>query len=116
MSNIPPPPMPSFARIFDDLNKGDHLYDDIIDNATVFHDDPYMFSSEQKDDFQKELKQLEEIGAAPELLTDAQAEQECIKWKTEYSVVPGASWGKLPSDLQQKWLEYSCDYFLLEKA
>lgn len=45
-------------------------------------------------------------------ITDAEANKQCIEWKNQYEVVIGKSWGNLPHDLQQKWLQYSCDYHL----
>ena len=45
-------------------------------------------------------------------ITDAEAVAVCTEWKEKYHVVVGASWGELPYDLQQKWLEYSCDYHM----
>lgn len=46
------------------------------------------------------------------LISDAEASKTCTEWKDKYNVVVGVSWGDLPYDLQQKWLEYSCDYHL----
>ena len=51
--------------------------------------------------------------AAPAVaITDAEAIETCTKWKEQYHVIVGASWGDLPYDMQQKWLEYSCDYHM----
>lgn len=49
-------------------------------------------------------------------ITDAEAIESCTEWKTKYNVIVGASWGDLPYDLQQKWLEYSCDYHLKDEG
>lgn len=49
-------------------------------------------------------------------ITDAEAVTKCTEWKTKYNVIVGASWGDLPYDLQQKWLEYSCDYHMKDEA
>lgn len=45
-------------------------------------------------------------------ISDAEAFTFCSEWKETYNVVAGVSWGNLPYNLQQKWLEYSCDYHL----
>lgn len=45
-------------------------------------------------------------------LSDADARHLCEGWQTEYGVKIGVEWGSLPYDLQQKWLQYSCDYLL----
>jgi hypothetical protein len=49
--------------------------------------------------------------AAPSI-TDTEAVATCTEWMKKYNVIVGASWGDLPFDLQQRWLEYSCDYHL----
>ena len=49
-------------------------------------------------------------------ITDAEAIETCTAWKNKYNVIVGASWGDLPYDLQQKWLEYSCDYHMKDSA
>ena len=66
----------------------------------------------------------EELGASWEKgfddkansMTDAEAFKACSEWKNNYSVVMGVSWGSLPYDLQQKWMQYSCDYLLDKDA
>lgn len=45
-------------------------------------------------------------------LSDADARHICNDWKKEHNVVPGVSWGSLPFQLQQKWLQYACDFLL----
>lgn len=45
-------------------------------------------------------------------ITDEEARKLCTEWKDKYNVVVGVSWGNLPYNLQQTWLEYSCDYHL----
>ena len=45
-------------------------------------------------------------------LSDSDARNFCEGWKQEHNVVVGVSWGSLPFDLQQKWLQYACDYLL----
>ncbi len=45
-------------------------------------------------------------------LSDSDARHICSDWKNEHNVVVGVSWGSLPFQLQQKWMQYSCDYLL----
>jgi hypothetical protein len=45
-------------------------------------------------------------------LSDADARHICSDWKAEHNVVVGVSWGSLPFQLQQKWVQYACDYLL----
>ena len=54
------------------------------------------------------------VGETAPAITDTEAVATCTEWKTKYNVIVGASWGDLPYDLQQKWLEYSCDYHMKE--
>jgi hypothetical protein len=49
-------------------------------------------------------------------LSDADATHLCQEWRTTYNVVLGTSWGSMPFDLQQKWLQYACDYLLKQTA
>ena len=49
-------------------------------------------------------------------ISDAEATEFCLSWKTQYEVIPGVSWGTLPSNLQQKWMLYSCDYHLQDSV
>lgn len=55
-----------------------------------------------------------EGGAGESPLSDVEATKLCGEWKTNYTVVPGVSWGNLPYDLQQQWLHHSCDYHLTD--
>ena len=49
-------------------------------------------------------------------ISDAEATEFCLSWKSQYEVVPGVSWGTLPTNLQQKWMLYSCDYHLVSNS
>lgn len=49
-------------------------------------------------------------------IPDAEATATCMAWKEKYNVVVGVSWGTLPSEIQEKWIVYSCDYHLLDEA
>ena len=46
------------------------------------------------------------------LITDEEAMKACTRWRDEYSVVLGVSWGSLPINLQSDWKKYDCDYHL----
>lgn len=45
-------------------------------------------------------------------LSDADARGLCSSWRETHNVVIGVSWGSLPFELQQKWLQYACDFLL----
>lgn len=76
-------------------------------------DDFYLKSDKSKrDDKESEPKQLDDDALSSKTLTDSESTKQCGEWRTDYSVIPGVSWGSLPFDLQKKWLEYSCDYHL----
>jgi len=64
------------------------------------YDDPGEEGSEGKEDVFRDN------------LSDADARHICAEWKKEHNVVVGVSWGSLPFQLQQKWLQYACDYLL----
>ena len=40
------------------------------------------------------------------------ATKTCNQWLSEYGVVVGVSWGSLPYDLQDKWLDIGCDGYI----
>eukprot|EP01034_Spumella_vulgaris_P022703 gene22703-28856_t len=63
-----------------------------------------------KEDFMNEYMENEKEATVS--LTDAEALKICGEWRDTYKVSIGHSWGDLPYDLQQKWLEYSCDYHM----
>lgn len=101
LASQPAPPMPQFY--VDPKYTDAEKLADIIDDKFEAKDD-YETESKGKskyDDFAEELS-----------ITDTEAAKTCEKWKKEYSVVIGISWGSLPQDLQQKWMQYSCDYHL----
>lgn len=56
------------------------------------------------------------LALCPSHLTyrDAQNTEKCHKWKAQYAVVPGASWGDLPFQLQEEWKSINCDEYLVE--
>lgn len=80
---------------------------DLIDD--VFGKDSEEESLDFSSSYEKKEKKKESI-------TDAEAEKVCNEWKAKYKVSIGVSWGELPYDLQQKWVEYSCDYHMSDSA
>jgi hypothetical protein len=101
LASQPAPPMPQFYM--------DQKYTDAENLADIIDD-----RFEAKDDYEKDSKKkfkyddfTEEVS-----ISDTEAAKACEKWKTDYSVVIGVSWGSMPQDLQQKWMQYSCDYHL----
>lgn len=105
LASQPAPPMPEF-ELDSNYENGDTLADFIDDTfgkvATGASEDGYKSNSE------------EEASEKSIALSDTEAEEKCMEMKSKYSVVVGVSWGELPYDLQQKWLEYSCDYHMKE--
>ena len=108
LNNHPAPPMPEFpiSKDYEDAEKLADVVDDIFSKRLDDKNDALVDSKE----YEKELE--EEF----ETLTDAEALRVCGEWKEKYNVVIGVSWGNLPYDLQQKWLEYSCDYHLHDEG
>ena len=45
---------------------------------------------------------------APPPLTD-RMQNDCRKWKSQYKVQMGRSWGELPEPLQKQWKTVDCD-------
>jgi hypothetical protein len=104
LASHPAPPMPSFAL--------DPQYLDAEKLADVI-DDMFGKGAEDKtfkEDFMSEYMESEK--EATVTLTDSEALKICGEWRDTYHVAIGHSWGDLPFDLQQKWLEYSCDYHM----
>ena len=97
--------MPDFPmdKTYNDNEKLADLIDDVFGKESG--EESLDFSSS----YQKKDKKKESI-------TDAEAEKVCNEWKIKYKVKIGVSWGELPYDLQQKWVEYSCDYHMSDTA
>lgn len=55
-----------------------------------------------------------DISSEP-IISDEEALKICTLWKEKYSVIKGVSWGNLPFDLQNKWLQYQCDVHLADE-
>lgn len=45
-------------------------------------------------------------------VSDAAASEKCTGWKKIYGIQVGVSWGSAPMDVQEKWIQLSCDYHL----
>jgi len=97
--------MPDFPleKTYNDNEKLADLIDDIFGKESGEEDIDFLSAYEKKD------KKRESI-------TDADAEKVCNEWKIKYKVAIGISWGELPYDLQQKWLDYSCDYHMSDST
>jgi hypothetical protein len=110
----PAPPMPLFAMDSQYTNAeglADRI-DDLFSKEGAIDPDYYGgIGGEKEENMFNGGGQLEEPVSA---ITDAEAIETCTEWKQKYNVIVGASWGDLPYDLQQKWLEYSCDYHMKE--
>lgn len=101
LATHPAPPMPNFVMEseFEDAEKLADIIDDIFGKG---EGDKYAEGAEM-------------VEAEQEItLSDAEATKICTEWKDTYKVIVGVSWGDLPYDLQQKWVEYSCDYHMKE--
>ena len=110
LANHPAPPMPAFDLDpkYEDAEKLADVVDDIFGRL---EDDK---ERQSLDLFNYETDSWKEGGDFKEepSFSDSEAISKCTEWKTQYKVIVGVSWGDLPIDLQQKWLEYSCDYHL----
>lgn len=104
LASQPAPPIPDFE--IDPKYKDAESIADLIDDVfgRVGSGQDYAGGSEFED---------KKSGGASSVITDPEALKNCNDWKEKYAVVIGVSWGNLPYDLQQKWMEYSCDYHLV---
>ena len=103
LASQPAPPMPHFYM--------DSKYTDPEKLADAI-DDKFEHFESKDDDKQGSSKSSKYDDYKASSISDADALKECEDWKAMYSVVVGVSWGNLPQDLQQKWMQYSCDYHL----
>jgi hypothetical protein len=103
LASQPAPPMPQFYM--------DTKYTDAETLADII-DDKFESKDDYKTNKEKGGKFLFDDDDKEASVTDAEALKMCEGWKREYSVIIGVSWGNLPQDLQQKWMQYSCDYHL----
>jgi hypothetical protein len=108
LTNHPAPPMPEFPlnEEYADAEKLADAIDDVFGKGEGIFDDKPGSMNDQLSDGKEGVETVS--------ITDAEATKMCNEWKEKYNVVIGVSWGDLPYDLQQKWLEYSCDYHMKE--
>jgi hypothetical protein len=129
------PTPPQTQYLVDDKNtngfesKWDDLFNEFSEGAKTEYDDPLWeeegelekyrqaernFEEEFDDDFEKSQMKLREenIESFKKELNPEKQLEECKGWKEEYGVVVGVSWGELPYDLQLRWKESECDYYL----
>jgi len=102
LAKYPSPPMPDFPL--------ESKYEDPNNLADIIDDTLEKVDEEDKEYNSKEgtvSKYKEEISSPA--ISEEEAKKACLKWKDQYEVVIGVSWGKLPFDLQQKWMSYHCD-------
>lgn len=116
LASHPAPTFPEFPldTEYASMEKIADLVDDIYSRVK---DDDKLSGNREKLEYEGET----EMDKAEEekekiTITDAEATKLCIEWKEKYHVVAGVSWGDLPYDLQQKWLEYSCDYHMQDES
>lgn len=115
LKNYPVPAIPDFEmddKYYDAETLAD-LVDDVYSKIGKSEENQGDFGStyaQFADDYENDVNR--DVKSKPSI-SDAEALEQCNKWKDEYKVSVGVSWGDLPHDLQQKWLEYSCDYHLV---
>lgn len=103
MASEPAPPMPDFP-LDSKYTDAEKLADAVDDTLASLNKDDYLYGSELSDPKYTSTKDKDEPA-----VSDSEAKTACLDWKSKYEVVPGVSWGKLPYDLQQKWMKYTCD-------
>ena len=105
LASQPAPPIPDFEidSKYKDAETIADLIDDVFGKLGSGQDYSGGYDREKDDDKASALA-----------ITDTEATKYCTEWKEKYSVVIGVSWGNLPYDLQQKWMEYSCDYHMAD--
>lgn len=103
LASYPAPPIPDFP--LDKKYEDAESLADMIDDTLSRKDDNYDYKMSSLDDVPS-TKKIEPV------ISDTEAKKACNDWKTKYEVVIGVSWGKLPYDLQGKWMSYHCDLHL----
>jgi hypothetical protein len=119
LNKHPVPPMPDFEieSEYQDNQKLTDMIDDRTHEAAVDdYFDNYGYNDDKMNLKKKNKSSSSSSSDAKPLLTDSEATALCTEWKKNYQVVTGVSWGSLPFDLQQKWIEYSCDYHLPQEG
>ena len=102
-------------KLVDDENKrGDHSPHDIFGFGKGDKDDDFFWKSKTDDKWKSQ--ETAGLGGANEGTSTAISVEEatklCNEWYKKYNVVPNASWGDLPADLQTKWIKIGCDRYL----
>lgn len=109
LASHPAPPMPIFPLDSQYYNAESlaNKVDDIFSKDNLIQGGEYYQDIIENKNSNKDLPEHHE-----ETLTDSEAMKLCTDMKIKYNVKVGISWGDLPYDLQQQWLEHSCDYHL----
>jgi hypothetical protein len=127
------PAPPQTKYLVDDQTKleesqWDDLFEDFGEKDGIPQfDDPLW---EESENLSKEFRQAESFEKFDDYQSKAENElseqnlesfegkdateqlEECKEWKERYGVVIGVSWGELPYDLQTRWRDSSCDFYL----
>ena len=108
LSNHPAPPLPEFPidSKYEDASNLADIIDDTLSKEEGSNTYGETGSSNSKDSNSKYKD--EEVPP----VSEEEAIKSCEEWKKLYEVVIGVSWGKLPYDLQLKWMSYHCDSHL----
>jgi hypothetical protein len=109
----PSPPFPDFSidPKYGNAEELANVIDDVFGNIGKNEGSEQQFSYSLEGG-----ETLNELKNDINIPTDAEASKLCNEWKKNYNVITGVSWGDLPYDLQQKWLQYSCDYHLEDES
>ena len=110
MASYPAPPMPYF-----DLGEYRDKYDKIsntVNDIFAGYDDEKAEKMPLDDavkviDDEHVLREDTSTG-----MSDEAKRRQCSLWRDEYGVIVGTSWGRLPLNLQEQWINIGCDYFL----
>lgn len=123
----PLPPMPDYSinPSYKDGQELADVVDDILSSVKVETSETTLddinkvldgnmvqYADNSLDDSVKDMIEEEKKSIASMTISDSEAVTRCANWKKEYHVEPGVSWGTLPFDLQEKWIQYSCDYHI----
>jgi hypothetical protein len=107
----------------DEKKRGDHSARDIFGFGGN-DDDDFFWKSKQDDKWKSSNKGGGGgddwggggNGNGGSAISVEKASKLCNEWHTKYSVVPNASWGDLPEDLQGKWIKMQCDKYLAAQS
>eukprot|EP00607_Mallomonas_marina_P005171 CAMPEP_0182429608 /NCGR_PEP_ID=MMETSP1167-20130531/31558_1 /TAXON_ID=2988 /ORGANISM="Mallomonas Sp, Strain CCMP3275" /LENGTH=217 /DNA_ID=CAMNT_0024613537 /DNA_START=124 /DNA_END=777 /DNA_ORIENTATION=+ len=109
LAGQPAPPMPEFE--IEEKYKDAETLADIVDDVLSSSEGgiAYNEGSESENNKDKEYNDIPTV-------SDEVAKASCLEWKIKYEVITGVSWGKLPYDLQQKWMSYHCDQHVSDSS